>query len=917
LSGEVRREVGDSQAGQPDPARDQLVGRERELSLLDDELLLARKNIRLLMFEATGGMGKTALLDSFCARVAQLDDVAVVRVQGAGLETVPLAAFVEAFEILDPKADHKPDVWLFATNSQARWHEALFVAIEKRTNQNRCLVLAIDDAHLLDNASCEFVASCQQLLVGVSVLIICAHRPAALGSTSLRRIRELADQVEVLAPLGDSEMLEIARNEFGQALPEDLEARVLHAGGRPLLAREFVRASIRQPNGLHLGSLDEIIQDELARLSEDFRLVVLAAAVLGRLIRPPEIAEMTGLRKGAVAGALRAAAIAGLLDLDPVPMFVHDVVRDCCLSTLPELERSALNRDAADMLRRLDGPAERIVRHVEAGGEHSAGELAHWLLQLAERHRLRSPRAAIAPLERVRAMEERGSKKWEKASVSLVEVLGSSGQMQRAEDLGRSLLDEIKTEEHRLELAWWLGCVLFLRNHSNEGAQLLLDASNHCTDEKLRARLVAMSAICGLMTLAPNLGALASEAASTEVGRRDPIAHTLERIVTSRDHAQRLELPATMRAMDQAIAMAELEDDAARFQPLVFQCFASDERREFHETLRIASLGRSRSSELGTPWADAFYDAASAVSSLQLAMIEDCAVFAENSLSVGSEYGLRASVPHANGIAAVAAVHLGQLDRASACVEAARREIDRSGIAGHGLCEVALAEGLLHFARGREQVGFQHLFESFQFLSLVAPTVSEILIPDLILMGLHVGSRDWISSVSEVLAVTDAAWPTPFRSVVGRAVHRFDSTTPVFDPGLFQETETIPETYARIAFQLAVCQMSSTPIEVRQQVERTATRLKMIWTGQLQKRTDRPGIGGRPRKTIVLGWDALTATERVVARQLSEGSSNRLIARTLGVSPRTIETHVSSIRRKMQTDSRTSTLLAIREHTGV
>jgi hypothetical protein len=33
-----------------------------------------------------------------------------------------------------------------------------------------------------------------------------------------------------------------------------------------------------------------------------------------------------------------------------------------------------------------------------------------------------------------------------------------------------------------------------------------------------------------------------------------------------------------------------------------------------------------------------------------------------------------------------------------------------------------------------------------------------------------------------------------------------------------------------------------------------------------------------------------------------------------GVSPRTVETHVSSIRRKLQTESRTGTLLAIRSH---
>jgi DNA-binding CsgD family transcriptional regulator len=912
----VRNNSGDSQAGRTDLRRDRLVGRDRELEMLVAELSLARSGVRLVVFEATGGMGKTALLDAFCWQANTHDDVTVVRVQGVGLDNLPLTALVDAFGVLDQKADRVPDGWQFAMNFQARWQEALFVEMEKRTLRNCCLIVAIDDAHLLDTASCEFILSCQQLLAGLPVLIVCMHRPLPVGVTTLRRIREHADEFERLDTLAEHDMLDIARMEYGEVLPHDLAFRVANAGGRPLFAREFARALLRQPAGLGPASLDAIVGDELDRLPADCRTVVLAAAVLGRSIETAEIANMTGLREATVASSLRNAALAGLLDLDPTPAFVHDVVRDCCLATMGELERTALHRDAAEMLRRLDGPVERIVGHVEAGGTQSAGELSEWLLRLAERHRLRSPHAAIAPLERVCAMEERGSPGWERASVALVEVLGSSGQMQRAEDLGRSLLDEIRTPENRVELVWWLGCVLFLRNRSSEGAQLLYEASSRSVDDTLRARLVAMSAICGLMTVAPNLGALASEAASTEAGRRDPVAHTLERIVQSRDHAQRLELNATRNAMDQAIAMGEREDDAARFQPLVFQCFATDERREFNDTLRFAALGRSRSSELGTPWADAFYDAASAGASLALAMIEDCAVFAESSLSVSAEYGLRAAVPHANGIAAAAAVHLGQLEKAEACIDDARAEIARSGTAGHGLCEVALAEGLLLFARGSEQAGYQHLLDSFQFLSLLAPTVSEVLIPDLMLTGLHTGRREWVAPVADVLAVTDAAWTTPFRRVVGRSVQRFAGKQRAFDPGLFVAAESIPETYARVAFQLALCQMKSPPTEVRLQVERSVTRLGMLWAAKFPTRNGKPGLGGRPRKTIVLGWEALTATERLVGKQLSEGSSNRLIARDLGVSPRTVETHVSSIRRKMQTESRTATLLAIRAHFG-
>ncbi|MGD0604216.1 MAG: response regulator transcription factor [Streptosporangiaceae bacterium] len=63
----------------------------------------------------------------------------------------------------------------------------------------------------------------------------------------------------------------------------------------------------------------------------------------------------------------------------------------------------------------------------------------------------------------------------------------------------------------------------------------------------------------------------------------------------------------------------------------------------------------------------------------------------------------------------------------------------------------------------------------------------------------------------------------------------------------------------------------------------------------------------------VAGLDALTTREREVLAELAQGRSNREIARALGVSEKTVKTHVSSVLAKLGVADRTqAALLAVR-----
>jgi DNA-binding NarL/FixJ family response regulator len=67
----------------------------------------------------------------------------------------------------------------------------------------------------------------------------------------------------------------------------------------------------------------------------------------------------------------------------------------------------------------------------------------------------------------------------------------------------------------------------------------------------------------------------------------------------------------------------------------------------------------------------------------------------------------------------------------------------------------------------------------------------------------------------------------------------------------------------------------------------------------------------------VRGLDALTGREREVLAQIAEGRSNREIARLLGVSEKTVKTHVSSVLAKLGVADRTqAALYAVRHSPG-
>jgi DNA-binding CsgD family transcriptional regulator len=74
--------------------------------------------------------------------------------------------------------------------------------------------------------------------------------------------------------------------------------------------------------------------------------------------------------------------------------------------------------------------------------------------------------------------------------------------------------------------------------------------------------------------------------------------------------------------------------------------------------------------------------------------------------------------------------------------------------------------------------------------------------------------------------------------------------------------------------------------------------------------------GARPRRLMLTGVDALTATERRVAGMAAERMTNRDIAQTLFVTIRTVEVHLSNAYRKLDISSRNELAKTLAEDEG-
>ncbi|HEX8741618.1 MAG TPA: AAA family ATPase [Thermoleophilaceae bacterium] len=416
-----------------------LLERSRELEALERLLAGAGDGDgRLALIEGQAGIGKSRLLVE-ARRRAEEAGMRVLTAKGSELEGE--FAFGVVRQLFEPALmdAQTRESWLGGAAAAAR---AIFEAVDEspgdaprdvsfsalhglywlvvNATADRPLLLALDDLHWVDRPSLRFVAYLVRRLEGLPVLVATTLRTTEPGSDPAL-LAEIANdpatvpvQPGALSPEGVAQLVRERLSEDAH----DAFSAACHGttGGNPLLLRQLLTSLEAEgvaPEARNAAMVRDIgpravsrtVLLRLARLPAAATAVARAVAVLGESADVPSVAALAELDERVTADATASLARAEILRPDPPLSFVHPLVRDAIYHDLPPGERELQHASAARMLSGAGAPPEQVASHLLTVPRRG-DEWVSSLLVEAGREALRkgAPESAVSYM--TRALEE-------------------------------------------------------------------------------------------------------------------------------------------------------------------------------------------------------------------------------------------------------------------------------------------------------------------------------------------------------------------------------------------------------------------------------------------------------------------------------------------------------------------------------
>jgi DNA-binding CsgD family transcriptional regulator/tetratricopeptide (TPR) repeat protein len=386
-----------------------LVGREHELGVLIE----AADAPTLVMVEGEAGVGKSRLIEEFLAhpklgrpayvgRCQQLSEPFPLGPVIDALREVPLASnalspVVGALRPLLPElAARLPPLPEPLGDPRAERHR-LFRAVRELLSALRRCVIVLEDLHWADPATVELVSFLAPQLPR-EITLVCTYRREDLPEGSPlpglvgRLPNEIAGAHLELSPLEQGDVRGLVAGILSIEDVSEEFAAYLHegSGGLPFAVEEILKLLEDREDLVHFDglwvrrSLEEIevptaLQDSLTerlrRLGPDAKAVVEAAAVLGTPGTEELLVAVAGRREEDVAHGL-AEALAGalLVELSRHRFgFRHVLARQAFESAIPSPLRRRLHRRAAHALETVEPkPFAQLSHHYRAAGDTEA-----------------------------------------------------------------------------------------------------------------------------------------------------------------------------------------------------------------------------------------------------------------------------------------------------------------------------------------------------------------------------------------------------------------------------------------------------------------------------------------------------------------------------------------------------------------
>lgn len=335
-----------------------------------DAVRRALRRGRSVFVVGPAGVGKTHVVGRVLDELADDGEGGPVVVAVSGGTTrggIPLAA-------LEPLLG---DDGLLTMGSFARTVRVLAASVAERA-AGRPVVLRVEDAHLLDDASAQALA--WVVRQGEVLLVATSRRTGASGSPWLELWKDdVVERVDV-EPFTPADVEQWLAAELGGRTTVDTARRIWsETRGNVFYARELVRAelaagSLRERGGVWVWTgraapgprLLEVVENDTARLSEDGRRGLEVVALLG----PAPLSHILDLVPRAALDELARAGIvtvrAQLADAggnDLVVDMVHALYADAVRTTVPRRRRRELLAATPGSAHPVAGPP--LLRSVE------------------------------------------------------------------------------------------------------------------------------------------------------------------------------------------------------------------------------------------------------------------------------------------------------------------------------------------------------------------------------------------------------------------------------------------------------------------------------------------------------------------------------------------------------------------------
>jgi DNA-binding CsgD family transcriptional regulator len=887
-----------------------------------DVLTAGRGGVAILSGEA--GIGKTSLLDELLHEantrgvltlVGKARELERDRPFAAVADLVDAAEFGALAELADAL---RPSEGLAMADRTLVVADALVDAVETEAPRAG-LVLAFEDIHWADPGTVAVLGRVARSVPTQPILLIVTMRPTPARRDLQLTLDDMKALGAITVPVGaltDDAVDELVRRRAGRPPTPRLREHFAACSGNPFYVIELLSA-LEEEDALDSSAATVDLRSDvrtvpasaraalvrhLGFLPVETRRLLQIAAVLGESFSANDLALVTDRPVSELLEHLDVALHSELIvDAGHRWTFRHDLVRQSLEEGLAPTARKALHREVAAALGRGASPAAVVARHLALGAEPGDREAIAGLRAAAAEALRSSIPVGIELLEAALDLTVASDPERIALVADVLEPLNASGRPAEAEALGRGVLGAALSVTSECSIVHALGSSLYARGDV-AGAIDVIAPLLARADVVGAPRAMLHSAMAVYSMLRLDLGAMAfhADAATQAAATSDDhyaiglAANTVAMSLLTQGRAGDALAPAIVGR--ERVVAGSVYSWAAYNPPLTLSLIAL-ERDDLDGATALLNSGRIELEACGNvSWLVQYasIDAIVAYVTGDLERTEDaCRVAQQLPLEFGPRY--QQGVPAA--LLAIVAWRRGDDTAAAMYAEEAERHYLEFG-PQLGIDLAWLASALVKEASGDVAGAYEMLRLAWELTDPIHAFVSwRLLAPEVARLAID---RDPAFATKLADEVVELARRNPVPSAEGTAAYvqalaERDTEQIVAAVALLERSPRRLATADAATNAVRMLRAAGRPDEATAFYERARGRYLAAGShGDLDRLRRaaglrRTGVVARP----TAGWDSLTRSEREVVALLQDGLTNRQIGDALGISRRTVETHLS------------------------